>query len=166
MFWHTGEYAAVPACVCCCFYCLRTVFICVYTVFVLKMMSSTEQGLSWMVAQELGEMKGGILADEMGLGKTIQTISLLMEAKQRGTGSSAVKGKGKAKKKSRAAAGTGSEDGGEAFLYCIYMPAIDRSLSDCRWADTGSAAYVSSHAVVGGDSNLRRRWPKRANLLR
>ena len=41
------------------------------------------QGLGWMAAQEQSEFKGGILADEMGLGKTIQTIALLLEAKQR-----------------------------------------------------------------------------------
>ena len=41
-----------------------------------------ERGLGWMVAQERSEHKGGILADEMGLGKTIQTIALLLQAKQ------------------------------------------------------------------------------------
>ncbi|KAG9127974.1 hypothetical protein FRC07_006764, partial [Ceratobasidium sp. 392] len=38
-------------------------------------------GVSWMVQQELGQVRGGILAnpsDEMGLGKTVQTIGLLL----------------------------------------------------------------------------------------
>ncbi|EGD97000.1 DNA repair protein RAD16 [Trichophyton tonsurans CBS 112818] len=36
------------------------------------------QGLSWMLAQEKSEWKGGLLGDEMGMGKTIQAVSLLM----------------------------------------------------------------------------------------
>jgi hypothetical protein len=55
------------------------------------------QGLGWMAAQEKSEFKGGILADEMGLGKTIQTIALLLEAKQRAAGASVPKRKSRAK---------------------------------------------------------------------
>lgn len=36
------------------------------------------EGLSWMLAQEESEWKGGLLGDEMGMGKTIQAVSLLM----------------------------------------------------------------------------------------
>ncbi|KAM5451231.1 DNA repair protein rad16 [Microsporum audouinii] len=36
------------------------------------------EGLSWMLAQEQSEWKGGLLGDEMGMGKTIQAVSLLM----------------------------------------------------------------------------------------
>ncbi|KAF8310104.1 hypothetical protein DL93DRAFT_1677223 [Clavulina sp. PMI_390] len=35
-------------------------------------------GISWMMEQEKGRMRGGILADDMGLGKTVQAISLMV----------------------------------------------------------------------------------------
>ena len=42
-----------------------------------------EEGLGWMLKQELDEdCGGGILADEMGMGKTIQTISTIVAAKE------------------------------------------------------------------------------------
>eukprot|EP00371_Babesia_bovis_P003349 XP_001611996.1 DNA repair protein rhp16 [Babesia bovis T2Bo] len=40
-----------------------------------------KDGVAWMQQQEMGPVRGGILADEMGMGKTIQTIGLLVVAK-------------------------------------------------------------------------------------
>lgn len=43
-----------------------------------KLKSFQLEGLSWMIAQERTQWKGGLLGDEMGMGKTIQAVSLIM----------------------------------------------------------------------------------------
>ena len=81
-----------------------------------KMLPFQQQGLAWMVAQELGEYKGGVLADEMGLGKTIQTISLLMQAKQRGTAAAPKAKRGRGAKQAKSAAAETDETGGPTLV--------------------------------------------------
>eukprot|EP01046_Picozoa_sp_COSAG06_P024748 COSAG06_NODE_2037_length_7766_cov_218.251989_4_plen_1365_part_00 len=80
-----------------------------------KLLPFQAQGLGWMAAQEQSEYKGGILADEMGLGKTIQTIALLLEAKQRG----ALAKDGAAAKPKATARGRKAAKAAEAAEMCL-----------------------------------------------
>ncbi|KAK8079289.1 hypothetical protein PG994_003096 [Apiospora phragmitis] len=43
-----------------------------------QLMEHQRVGLTWLVKQEKGVMKGGLLADTMGLGKTIQALALIV----------------------------------------------------------------------------------------
>ncbi|KAJ2701783.1 DNA repair protein rad16, partial [Coemansia spiralis] len=44
----------------------------------IKLLPFQQEGVHWMVTQELTQFHGGILADEMGMGKTLQTIALML----------------------------------------------------------------------------------------
>ncbi|SCU82750.1 LAMI_0C00738g1_1 [Lachancea mirantina] len=46
-----------------------------------NLMKHQRQGLSWLLAAEKSNKKGGLLADDMGLGKTVQAISLMIANK-------------------------------------------------------------------------------------
>jgi len=46
-----------------------------------KLLPFQQEGLRWLLDQEMSEIGGGLLCDEMGMGKTIQTLSLIVASK-------------------------------------------------------------------------------------